>query len=79
MINKTLDNWAEHFRQNPKDKPKAKVIGADGNVFNLMGICCSALDQVDASDAGEELTDRVMGSHSYNEALCIMQEYCVFR
>ena len=46
-------------------KPKAKIIGADGNVFNLMGICSRAL-----KDNGYEEESKVvkfeMQTYGYN-------------
>jgi hypothetical protein len=57
-------------------KPKAKLIGKDGNVFNLLGICIGALENANQSDKADELSERIFNSHSYNEALSIMREYC---
>lgn len=57
-------------------KPKAKVIGQDGNVFVTLGICTSALKKAGQSDKSKELTNRVFSSGSYEEALSIMMEYC---
>lgn len=54
---------------------KAPIIGADGNVFNLIGICQKALKTNGYEDMAKELTDRVKNSHSYDEALQIMFEY----
>ncbi len=58
-----------------KDKPVAPIIGADGNVFNLIGICSRALKDAGYSDKAKEMTNRITNSHSYDEALAIMQEY----
>ena len=33
-------------------KPKAKLIGADGNVFNLIGIASSSLKRAGQNDKG---------------------------
>lgn len=57
-------------------KPKAKVIGQDGNIFNLIGICRRALYDAGLKAEGEELMKRVMASESHDEALNIMGEYC---
>ena len=61
------------------EKPIAKVIGKDGNVFNLIGICSRALESAGQSERAEEMSDKVFKSGSYNEALCIMREYCELR
>ncbi len=58
-----------------KNKPVAPIIGANGNVFNLLGICSRALKDAGYSDEVKEMVDRVTNSHSYDEALAIMQEY----
>jgi hypothetical protein len=57
-------------------KPKAKVIGQDGNVFNLLAICCKALKDNDEHEKQTELRGRVFSAKSYDEALRIMGEYC---
>lgn len=57
-------------------KPKAKVIGQDGNVFNLMGICSKALKQAGQKEQSEKMTDEIFNSGSYDEALTIMRKYC---
>jgi len=58
-----------------KEKPKVQLIGKDGNVFNLLGICIRALKQADQPGEAKELKDRVCSSGSYDEALVIMLEY----
>jgi len=56
-------------------KVNAKIIGEDGNVFNLIGICSKALKNNGYYDEASELVKRVTNSHSYDEALQIMLEY----
>lgn len=58
------------------EKPIAKVLGQNGNVFNLIAICSRALKDNGQSDKAKEMSDRVFDSESYNEALSIMSEYC---
>ncbi len=62
--------------ENKTEKPKAKVIGENGNVFNLIGICSKALKNAGQPDKAKEMSGRVMASGSYTEALQIMEEYC---
>ena len=57
-------------------KPIAKVIGEDGNVFNLIGICSRALKRAGQNDKATELFKKVTSCGSYDEALCIMSDYC---
>ena len=56
-------------------KPKCKLIGEDGNIFNLMGIAARTLKKADMDDDAKEMIDRVMNSGSYLEALGIISEY----
>jgi len=58
------------------EKPVAEVIGQDGNVFNLIGICSKALKRAGQPDKAKEMSERVFKSGSYDEALVIMGEYC---
>lgn len=56
-------------------KPKCKLIGADGNIFNLMGIASKTLKRADLKDEADEMVKRIMESKSYMEALAIISEY----
>ena len=69
-----IDNYLKDVREVNK-KPKAPIVGADGNVFNLIGICSQALKRVGYYDQAKEMTNRVTNSHSYEDALSIMLEY----
>lgn len=57
------------------EKVKAPIIGADGNVFNLIGICSRALKEKGYREQAKELQERVTSSKSYDEALQVMMEY----
>ena len=56
-------------------KPVCKLIGEDGNIFNLLAIARRALLEDDLIPEANEMRDRVMASKSYNEALAIISEY----
>ena len=56
-------------------KPKCKLTGADGNIFNLMGLARKALREEGQRELGEEMTNRVYGAESYDEAIQIIMEY----
>jgi len=58
-----------------KIKPNCPLIGADGNIFNLMGIASHTLKQNGMKDEAIEMCDRITKSGSYNAALCIICEY----
>lgn len=57
------------------EKPKAPIIGADGNIFNVLGIATRALKRAGQYDEASEMSSRVTSSDSYPEALGIIQEY----
>lgn len=56
-------------------KPDCKLIGEDGNIFNLMGIASRTLRQNGMAEEAVEMRDRIRASGSYDEALCIICEY----
>ena len=58
-----------------KVKPKVQLVGQDGNVFNLLGICTKALKRAGQHEEAQELKKRVFASQSYDEALVLMLEY----
>lgn len=56
-------------------KPKSPIIGADGNIFNLIGIASKSLKKEGYYEEANEMSKRVMRSNSYEEALGIIMEY----
>ena len=56
-------------------KPRCKLIGEDGNIFNLLGIASQTLRHIGLPDQAKEMAKRVMISGSYDEALMIISEY----
>lgn len=64
---------AMKFESGQLKKPDAKLVGANGNVYNLMAICRKSLHKYPA--AFNEMYERITSCHSYNEALAIMSEY----
>jgi len=57
------------------DKPACKLIGEDGNVFNLLGKVSKVLKENNLYEQEKEMTDRVFNSNSYTEALAIFSDY----
>jgi len=55
--------------------PDCPLVGADGNVFNLMGIAARTLKENYRPEAAKEMRERVTSCGSYDEALAIMMEY----
>lgn len=56
-------------------KPKCKLIGKDGNIFNLVGIASRTLRENGLRDQASEMQERVFNSGSYDEALSIIMDY----
>ena len=66
----------EHLENQVKAmKPKCKLIGEDGNIFNLMGIASRVLKEAGMVEEAKEMIDRIFNSKSYIEALAIISEY----
>ena len=58
-----------------KIKPDCKLIGEDGNIFNLMGLAARTLRCNGLAEQATEMTGRIYACGSYEEALCIIGEY----
>ena len=56
-------------------KPKCKLIGKDGNIFNLVGIASRTLRENGLRDQASDMEERVFNSESYDEALSIIMDY----
>lgn len=59
-------------------KPIAPLIGANGNIFNLLAIARQCLVSSNRKSEVEEMQTRVFASKSYDEALAIIGEYVAF-
>lgn len=64
--------------QAQKQKPDAPLIGAKGNVFNLMGIASRTLKAAGMGKQANEMFERASASGSYEEVLNIIGEYVNF-
>ena len=56
-------------------KPDCPLIGANGNIFNLMGIAARTLAENDRNDEAKEMCGRVIQCGSYDAALGVIGEY----
>lgn len=66
----------EEFGLPEGQRPEAKMIGEDGNIFNLMGIASKALKKAGYSKEANEMVNRITTSaESYEEALSIISHY----
>ena len=57
------------------EKPVVKLIGEDGNIFNLLGICIRALKKNGQRYLVPEMVEKVTSSNSYDEALAALLDY----
>jgi hypothetical protein len=64
--------------QLPPQKPVAPILGAYGNIFNLLCITNRALRQAGQLEQAEEMWRRVLDSGDNFKALAIMGEYVEF-
>lgn len=56
-------------------KPRCPLIGADGNIFNLIGLASRTLKDNNMVKEAQEMRSRVLESGSYDNALAIIMEY----
>jgi hypothetical protein len=59
----------------PKTPVQAKLIGKDGNIFNLVGIAYAELKKAGYSAEAQELGTKFWKCQSYDEALKLIREY----
>ena len=60
-----------------KEKPMCPIIGANGNIFNILGIASRTLKDNGMAEEAEEMCNRVTSSGSYEEAIGIITEYII--
>lgn len=70
-----INKGGNDMEQKEFKKVDAPIIGTDGNVFNLIGICSRELKHNGYNKQAEEMIQRIASCHSYEKALCIMTEY----
>jgi hypothetical protein len=57
------------------EKPTCKLIGEDGNIFNLVGLASRTLKRAGMQSQAEEMSMKVFDCGSYDEALKVIMEY----
>ena len=60
-------------------KPICKLIGQDGNVFNLIGIVSATLKKNGQEDKAKEFTAKAFKAGSYDEVFNLMSDYVEVR
>jgi len=56
-------------------KPTCKLIGTDGNVFNIIGKVKRTLVENSMREKANEFTKKALQSSSYDAVLCLCMEY----
>jgi len=57
-------------------KPKCRLIGENGNIFNLMGIVSKTLKEAGEPEKADEMLQRITKeAKSYDEVLAMLMEY----
>ena len=72
-----VENKLGGFTKRQQEKPDCPLIGADGNIFNLIGIASRTLKENGMGEQAETMRQRITGGecHSYEEALMIIADY----
>ena len=73
-----LSDFIDNYLGKVTKKPDCPLIGADGNIFNLIGIASETLKKHGQNSQATAMRKRVLSSNSYDEALCIIGEYVNF-
>lgn len=60
-------------------KPAVKLVGTDGNVFNLIGLTGKALIKAGTPEKATEFTNKAFAADSYGAVLNLISEYCTIR
>ena len=58
-----------------KEKPVVKLIGENGNVFNLIGIVALELKRNDMKKEAEAFKEKAFTCKSYDEVLRLIMDY----
>ena len=56
-------------------KPKCKLIGENGNIFNLMAIASETLKENNMANEAKQMCEEIQSCKSYDEALCTLADY----
>ena len=57
------------------NKPSCKLIGENGNIYNLMAIARRTLINVGQNENAQKMIDEITSSKRYDEALMIINNY----
>lgn len=57
-------------------KPTVKLVGENGNIFNLAGIAARELKRNNQEENAEKMKKEIFSCGSYDEALQTIMKYC---
>ena len=60
-------------------KPVVKLLGTDGNVFAIIGVCSKALKRAGQPEKAKEMSEKAVRAGSYHEAIGICMQYVEVR
>lgn len=56
-------------------KPECKLLGEDGNVFNIIGLVARTLQKAGLKEQAKEFKEKAFACNSYNEVLALTMKY----
>ncbi len=59
----------------PKVDVTVSLVGRDGNVFYIIGVCSKEMERAGYKAEAKEYRERCFSAHSYQEVLRITMEY----
>lgn len=74
-IQEKVDTPAETDHHVPKERPKLKLLGHDGNIYSILADARRLLHKCGRGMDAEEMIKRVEASGNYYKALSIVSEY----
>ena len=68
-------NTEPEEKEESEEKPSCKLIGEDGNVFNIIRIISRTLKKASQKDKADEFERKAFSSKSYDEVLRLANDY----
>jgi hypothetical protein len=59
-----------------KSRPTVRLVGQDGNVFNIIGLTLRAIRKHSGDAAAKEFSTKAFALHDYNEVMRLIMETC---
>ena len=71
-----FDEPVHDGRRRVLEKPTVKLVGENGNVFNVIGLTKRALRAAGRHDLADEFLAKAFKAGSYDEVLRLVMQYC---